>query len=132
MPHISAFYGALLAFICVGLAVSVIRHRQRSKVGIGDGGDAGLQRAIRVFGNFAEYAPLALILIALVELCGAPRVAVHIYGAVLVVGRLAHAQGLSGNPGESPGRLAGMVLTFGVLLSAAIHLLILAAPKAFG
>ncbi len=132
MPHISAFYGALLAFICVGLAVNVIRHRQRAKVGIGDGGDAGLARAIRVFGNFAEYAPLALILIALVELCGAPRLAVHLYGAAIVLGRLGHAQGLSGNPGESPGRLAGMVLTFGTLLAAAVHLLILAAPKALG
>ena len=40
-------------------------HRNRHKIGIGDGGDKALARKIRVHGNFVEYVPLGLLLMAL-------------------------------------------------------------------
>ena len=131
MPVVTGFYGALLALLGVFLAIYVSNHRRRTHTGLGDGGDAGLQRAVRMFGNFAEYAPLALILIGLLEMNGGSRTMLHVYGAAIVVGRLAHAWGLSTSAGESIGRLAGMLLTFLPLIGLSVQLLMLTASKAF-
>lgn len=39
---------------------------------------------------------------------------------LLTIGRLAHAQGLSGSPGTSVGRLVGMTLTWGAIAVGAV------------
>lgn len=123
VPFVSGFYAALATMFAIALSVWVIRQRGRAKVGLGDGGDAQLQRAIRVHGNFIEFVPLALIAILLGEALGVPRWLVHIEGLALLVGRLLHAQGLAGSGGESFGRAAGMALTFGAMIVAALALL---------
>jgi uncharacterized membrane protein YecN with MAPEG domain len=71
MILITPFYAALLALLYVGLAVRVIQLRRSERVALGDGGRQSLQRATRVHANFAEYVPLALILLVLAELTGA-------------------------------------------------------------
>ena len=65
VPSITAFYAALLGLLGAGLTVNVIVNRVRSKVDAGDGGVAKLAQAIRAHANFAEQAPLALIVLAL-------------------------------------------------------------------
>ena len=72
MP-ITALYAALLAGIFVILSVRVIAARRGSGAPLGDGGNPELLRRIRVQGNFSEYVPLALILLALAEGLQAPR-----------------------------------------------------------
>jgi uncharacterized membrane protein YecN with MAPEG domain len=129
VPVISAFYGGLLGVLAVVLAVLVINQRRRTRVGIGDGGDQRLALASRAFGNFAEYTPLALALFVLLELCGGPRLAIHLCAGGFVVGRIAHAIGISGNAGPSAGRGIGVVLTFVPMLVAAIWLIALTASK---
>ncbi len=80
----------MLALLIVWLSLRVIRMRWAKKVRLGDGGDSELQVAIRAQGNAAEYVPLSLVLLALLELGGA-----HMAGGVSVlVGRLLHARGL--------------------------------------
>lgn len=65
MPlSIVPFYTALLAAFYIFLSVRVVRIRRQEKVGIGDGNNVRLRRAIRAHGNFAEYVPLAVILTA--------------------------------------------------------------------
>ena len=59
--------------------------------------------------NFAEYVPLALILMALAELQGQPGWIIHLIGALLAVGRLAHAYGVSQAPQILKLRVLGMV-----------------------
>lgn len=69
---------------------------------------------------------MALILMAVCELNGAPAVFLHALGAALVVGRLLHAQGLSSSGGISFGRTVGTSLTWIVLLAGALGALGLA------
>jgi hypothetical protein len=69
-PSVTSFYAGLLAFLFIGLSVRVIRFRRGKHIAIGDGDDPSLRRAMRVHANFAEYVPLALILIAFVEMGG--------------------------------------------------------------
>ncbi|WP_274620662.1 MAPEG family protein [Colwellia maritima] len=60
---ITAFYASLLTLLYIGLSFNVIRLRFKLKVGVGDGGQEQLTKAIRIHGNFSEYMPLALILL---------------------------------------------------------------------
>lgn len=131
LPFVTAFYAALIGILCVILSLLVIRQRVSKGIGIGDGDDAALARLARVFGNFAEYAALALLLFALVEICGGPRWLVHALGAMFLIGRLAHAYGLAGTHAANPGRTIGMVLTNVSLIAASVTLLMLVARKVF-
>lgn len=128
-PMITAFYGGLLGILAIVLAVLVINQRRRAGVGIGDGGDQQLARMGRAFGNFAEYTALALVLFVLLEMCGGSRLAVHLCAGGFVVGRVAHAFGLSRSSGASPGRAVGVLLTFVPILVAAVSLIVLTAAK---
>ncbi len=116
MLTMTALYTGLSALLLVVLSLLVVRERGRARVSLGDGGDAQLQKAIRAQGNFVEYTPLALLVIALVEMQAAPPLAVHALGAALVGGRVLHAAGLTGVGGLKWGRAAGTALTLLVLL----------------
>ena len=120
----TALYAGMLGILLVALSAMVIRQRVRSKVDIFDGGDPQLGRAIRVQGNFAEYLPMALILMAVVEINGAPDLYLHIGGTVLLVARLFHAYGLSKSSGPTAGRFIGTIGTFIFILSAAVYAII--------
>ena len=113
---ITALYAGLAALLLVALSAYVIRLRWRYLVGLGDGGQPVLARAIRVHGNFIEYVPLGLILLFLIERAGYAPGVVHGLGLALVVGRAAHAWGLSRDDGPSIGRALGVFLTFSMLL----------------
>ena len=104
LPFVAAFHAALTGLLCALLSVLVIRQRLRSRVSIGDGGDASLGRMARVFGNFAEYAALVLVLLALVEICG-------------------------GAPDVNPARSVGVGQTLLAVLGASVTLLVLVARK---
>jgi len=118
VPTVAPLYAGLLGLLLVVLSLLVVRLRMRYRVGLGDGGQAALTRAIRVQGNFAEHVPLALLLIFAVEGLGYAAWVIHALGAALILGRLAHAQGLGRSDGESPGRFLGTVTTFSVLIVA--------------
>ena len=104
---ITALYAGVLALLMLVLARNVIRGRYRAKVGLFDGGDERLGRAIRIHGNFIEYVPIALILMGLVEINGVPAWALHAWGIVIVASRLVHAHGLSKSSSASRGRTIG-------------------------
>jgi uncharacterized membrane protein YecN with MAPEG domain len=123
---ITALYAGLLAPLFVLLAVRVIAARYSSRVAIGDGGNALLQRRMRVQANFAEYVPFALVLMALAEGLGAATWLMHLLGAVLLAGRLSHAWGMSQVREVFAFRSAGMAMSFGVILAAAATCLALA------
>ncbi len=118
---ITALYASLLALLLVLLSFNVIRLRLKLKVGIGDGEHKTLAAAIRIHGNFIEYMPLALILLACYELNGADALWLHALGSLLFVGRVLHAVGLSKSIGVSFQRQVGMVSTFLVLVILSIE-----------
>lgn len=125
MIRILPAYAALLAFVFLALSARVIRLRRAARVAIGAAGDKALERAMRVHANFAEYAPLALVLLLLLELRGAWPALVHLLAAALVVGRALHAYGVSQDVEDFRFRVAGMMMTLGVIAAAAASLLAL-------
>lgn len=116
----SALYAALLGLMFVVLSIKVIKQRRRYQVGIGSKGEATLERAIRVHANFAEYVPFALLLLFLAEYSGLATVYLHVLGATLVLGRFSHAFGVSQLKEPLQFRVFGMLLTFGVIILAAV------------
>ena len=128
MP-ITAIYAAIIAVLIVVLAARIVPLRRSRRVGLGDGGDKDLRRAVRTHANLVEYAPMALILMAACELNAGPPWLLHGLGVALVAGRLLHALGLSRSSGISFGRTAGTALTWSVLLAGALAAVVLALAR---
>jgi uncharacterized membrane protein YecN with MAPEG domain len=125
MP-VTALYAALLALLFLLLSVRVIAQRREAHVEIGHGDNAQLLRRMRVHANFAEYVPLALLLMALAESLKAPSAILHLFGLTLLVARLIHAYGLSQTPHILRFRVLGVTLTFWVIGLAAAMCFLLA------
>ena len=119
----TGLYAGLCGLLFIWLSWLVIKQRQRTKIGLGDGGDPDLQRAIRVHANFIEYTPFALLLLLLVEMTAANAPLVHAFGVALIVSRVLHAQGLSSTAGYSRGRFFGTLGTWIVITGLALLLI---------
>lgn len=128
MP-VTAIYAAIIAVLAVALAARIVPLRRRHRIGLGDGGNRELTRAIRIHANLVEHAPLALILMAACELNDGPTWLLHALGLSLIAGRGLHILGLSRSIGISFGRTAGMALTWSVMLFGALAAVILALAR---
>ena len=117
---ITALYAGLNALIALFLAYRVTQFRRKREIAFGDGDDPDLKQAIRAQANNVEYVPMALILLLILEIMGAWALALHLAGAVLTIGRIAHGWGLSTSPGATPGRLLGILATWVVILGLAL------------
>lgn len=120
---VTAVYAALSALLLVLLAVRVIGRRQTARIALGTGGDRDLEQRVRAHANAAEYIPLALILLGLAEGLGAPALALHALGLLLLAGRGLHALHLSGALPDLRWRVVSMSLTFTMIGLAALGLL---------
>ncbi len=109
--HVTALYAALLALLLVYLSARVIVRRRAMRIGMGDGDDPLLARWVRAQANLAEYAPLGLLLILILELGGWSSWLLHILGLLLVAGRCAHAYAFTVVEPRLMARVLGMVLT---------------------
>ncbi|RTE87626.1 MULTISPECIES: MAPEG family protein [Gammaproteobacteria] len=113
---VTSLYAGLLALLLIVLSVRIIRERWIHRVGIGTGEAKSLEIAVRVHGNFVEFVPFCLILLALMELAGASPQLLHGLGGLLFVARISHAIGLTKSAGTSIYRTIGVAGTFAVLL----------------
>lgn len=129
--EISALYAGVLAPLFILLSVRIIRERRNAKVAVGDGGNLVLLRHMRVHANFAEYAPFALLLLALAESLGTWPWLIHVLGLTLVAGRLSHAYGVSQYPEVFRFRVSGMAATLTVIGIAAAVCFLSAVQKIF-
>ena len=120
MLIVTSIIAAVLTIIFVKLSFAVVGLRRKNQVGLGSGGHEDLERAIRAQGNFAEYVPFGIILIACLELNGAPWWLVAIPGITLIIGRLIHAVGINVPPPDFSKRVLGMKFTFVTLISLAL------------
>ena len=116
----AASCSGVMTLLLLAFSAQVSRWRGRAKTGLGDGGNAELARWIRVQGNFVEYVPMALLLLALLELSGVARAWILVGGVALLAGRLLHAWGLSRTQYVSFGRFTGTALTWGMMFAAAL------------
>ena len=104
----STLYIGLHGLFAVFLANFVLYVRLRSKKVPEWQPDA----VLRVQANFVENVPLALLLLLLIEVQGAPSAFVHMFGAALFLCRLMHAYGLGTKEGANYPRLIGAQGTF--------------------
>ena len=112
MPAIAALYAGIIGLLLLVLAARVSYLRRSLKIGIGDGGDRVMLRAIRAHGNAVEWAIPGILLLLIAELTRAPAIIVHLCGLAIVVGRVLHAFGLSRSTGVSFGRFTGSGLSW--------------------
>jgi uncharacterized membrane protein YecN with MAPEG domain len=123
-PAVTAIYAGLSGVMLVVLAVRVIRMRRQARAAFGDGGDLRLAARIRAHGNFAEYVPIALLLLTISELLGWPASVLHGIGMTLLAGRIVHASALAA--GSIRARVVGMSLTFAAIAAGAACCLVAA------
>lgn len=119
--NITGIYASLLAILMIALALRVIQLRRSLGIGLLDGDNQNLKKAIRVHSNAVENLPIALLLMAIAETQGMPNLTLHILGVTLLIARCWHAWGLSHSSGRSKGRFYGTILTFGVVFLLAFY-----------
>ena len=120
----TSIYAGLCGLLMAWLAIQTIKVRRANKVKLGDGGIFELQSAIRAQGNFAEYMPITIILLFLLEHNGAPALLIHVIGLAFLYGRWTHAQGLLKDNLRK--RVTGMGYTLNILIGLAISNIVLA------
>jgi uncharacterized protein len=86
-------YGGMTALLVTLLGANVSRIRGVN-VGMGDPLPPELIRPVRAHGNAAEWAPIGILLLLLLEMSGAGgRFTMHLLGGTFFLGRLLHAAG---------------------------------------
>lgn len=117
---VTPIYAGLLALLYFVLSYRIITMRGPGGPSLGDGGNPVLLRRIRAHGNFAEYVPMILVLIALLELSNAAPWLLHTLGITLLIARLLHGYALSFTASFTFGRVWGTALTFLLLVACGV------------
>jgi len=122
---VTAIYAIPMVLIYLVLSVRVISYRRSKAIGLGDGGDKSLIKRVRAHANWAEYAPISLLLLAVLETLFAPSLVLHVLGLLALLGRLFHAYGFSASPPKMGLRVAGMGFTLTMLICSVVMLAVL-------
>ncbi len=117
-------YAAILGLFFVYLSFLTIKARRKNKIAIGDGNNLVLQRAIRIHGNFSEYAPLTILLVSFVELLGYPHFLIHSLMFAFLIGRISHLYGVSKPKEDFRFRVFGIATTLSVIVISSILILV--------
>jgi uncharacterized protein len=111
------------ALVNLWLGIRVSRVRIAEKVLVGDGNNPRLVARMRAHLNFAEYTPVVLVLVALIELGAGTSFPLWLASGVYLLARVLHAFGMDG---WRLGRMVGILLTWLVLLALAAYAILLA------
>lgn len=117
---------SVLTVMLLGLIVNVVRGRWKHRVPIGDGGNSDMLIRMRIHANFVEHVPLLLVLMALLELAGANRIFLIVFGAALILFRVLHIIGMP-RRAPNPYRIIGAAGSLLLMILAAGYGLILVA-----
>ena len=124
---VTPIYALAVAVIYMVLWMWVTSKRGAMKQSIGDGGNQDLLLRVRQLGNCAEWSSFLLILMILAEGMGAPDLYLHIGGALLVLGRIAHPFGLktddAGHVLRYVGNGSNMLATLNLMICLAVNIL---------
>lgn len=91
VPDITILYAGLLGLLSIALGAAAGAYRGKAGIDAGDGGDPELLMRMRRQANFVESVPLALILIALLEMQAVSGLAIHALAGTVLLGRVLHA-----------------------------------------
>jgi uncharacterized protein len=122
--YITPFYSGIFGLFFVALSVRTLLLRRKFGIAIGSNNQPLLERASRVHSNFAEYVPMSLLLVYFLELKMPSNVWIHFVCIALLVGRISHAYGVSQVQEKFIYRVIGMALTFMVIISTSVRLLV--------
>lgn len=122
MLTVTPIYLALAALFYLYLTLRVVGARTSARVALGDGGDPAVRKRNRAHGNFAEYAPLTLLMMMAAELLGTPGFVLHLLGLLFLAARILHAYGITRPEEPILYRQISMALTLGVIGLLAIGL----------
>lgn len=118
---VTSVTAAIAAIALVALGLFAGTRRVGSGIPLGTEGDDVLLRRVRAHGNFTEYVPTGLILLALTEAMGSSRTLLWTIAGLLIVGRALHIVGILGTVLRA--RATGMLMTLASLLIGAGALL---------
>lgn len=109
-------------YLGFGINVGVVRARTNTLLGPGD--DPRLMRAIRAHGNLAEWAPIAIFLVAALEYSGSPTQMVAGLAGAYAFARVLHGIGLINEFGKPhPLRAIGAFTNVLVVAWGSVYLL---------
>ncbi|MBO6504977.1 MAG: MAPEG family protein [Kordiimonadaceae bacterium] len=115
---------AAIGVIYLGFGINVGIVRARTQTLLGPGDDPRLMRAIRAHGNLAEWAPIAILLIAALENSAAPTTMVTGLASAYAAARLLHGIGLINEYGKPhPLRAIGAFTNVIVVAWGSVYLL---------
>ena len=126
-----SLYAGLNALILLWLMVETGRTRMREKVPMGDGGNVRLIRVMRGHANAIEIVPVALILLLVLALLGAPASAIDLLGVVLTLGRFFHALHFIAADAPRWQRAAGALSSAVLLLAGGLWAIVAGLAQAF-
>ena len=110
----------LVLFFWLSFRVSLLRLKGAAE---GSLDKETLHKVVRTQGNAAEYIPLGLIALLILELQGAPGLLLHVFGLMLLGGRLGHFYAFSRSTGRSRLRQYSMVATYAMLMFSGLTIL---------
>jgi uncharacterized membrane protein YecN with MAPEG domain len=130
---VSLATAGILGLIFIYLSARVSMARAKTKVSVGDGAQgtvmlgkeadaSSLQIACRAHANFAEYVPIALILLGGIEAAGASHGFCLVLALLLIISRIAHPVGMT-RPAPNPFRAGGALLTWVMIVLASLDAL---------
>lgn len=113
---------AAAAVLNLWLSIRIGQVRASEKVFVGDAGNEAVIRRMRAQANFIENTPIALILIAGIEIAGKGGAWLAPVAAVFVLGRVAHAIGMDGSfkAGRPIGAATAMLIQLGLAVAAVL------------
>ena len=92
MIPVTALFSSILFFLYFRLAKNVIAIRHKSKISLGFGKSKELEQAISAHSNFNQYVPLALLMMACMELNKIHFSLIILIGTCFTFGRMAHTK----------------------------------------
>jgi uncharacterized protein len=110
------------ALVNFWLSWRIAQVRDAEQIWVGDGGSLRLIARMRAQLNFAEYAPVVLILIALIEAARGSHLWLWAVAGIFILGRVLHGLGMDG---WRLGRNAGMACTAPVMIGLALYALVI-------
>ena len=123
---ISLSMAAAAAIINIWLSMRIGKLRHAEKIIHGDGGNEMLVRRMRAQLNFIENTPLALLLVAGIELAGKGGVWLAPVAGLFILGRVAHGVGMDNagpNLGRGIGAMTAMLTQLGLAVVAVLVVL---------
>lgn len=114
----TAIYASILSILMCWLSMNVIKLRHKNRIKYADGGVGELQIARSAQSNAVDYIPITLILLFSLEYNGGNIWLIHIVGIIFVIARIMHCRSILAD--KLRGRILGMKMTFGVIVTLAI------------